>query len=54
MLTKMNLSDEEIRALNYERFYNPCPKIRKKMFAVYLYRQKRGLYLFFCRHTLRI
>jgi transposase len=36
MLTKMNLSQEEIRVLNYERFRYPCPKIQKKLQAVYL------------------
>jgi hypothetical protein len=30
MLTKMNLSEEEIRVLNYERFQYPCSN------AVYL------------------
>jgi transposase len=36
MLTKMNLSEEEIRVLNYERFQYPCAKIQKKIHAVYL------------------
>ncbi|MDR1339477.1 MAG: hypothetical protein LBK58_05445 [Prevotellaceae bacterium] len=36
MLTKMNLSEEEIRVLNYERFHYPCLKIQKKLHSVYL------------------
>jgi transposase len=36
MLTKMNLSEEEIRELNYERFHYPCPKNQKKLHSVYL------------------
>jgi transposase len=36
MLTKMNLPEEEIRVLNYERFQYPCPKVQKKLHAVYL------------------
>ena len=36
MLTKLNLSEEEIQRLNYERFQYPCAKIQKKMHAVYL------------------
>ena len=37
MLTKMNLSEGEIRRLNYERFHYPCAKVQKKMHAVYLH-----------------
>jgi transposase len=36
MLTKMNLSEEEIQALNYERFQYPCARIQKKLHTVYL------------------
>jgi len=36
MLTKLNLSEEEIRRLNYERFHYPCPKIQKRLHTVYL------------------
>jgi transposase len=36
MLTKLNLSEEEIHRLNYERYYYPCPKIQKRLHAVYL------------------
>ncbi|MDR3143179.1 MAG: helix-turn-helix domain-containing protein [Tannerellaceae bacterium] len=36
MLTKMNLSEEEIRVLNYERFQYPCSKVQKKLHAIYL------------------
>ncbi|MDR0713350.1 MAG: helix-turn-helix domain-containing protein, partial [Bacteroidales bacterium] len=32
----MNLSEEEIRRLRYERFQYPCSKIQKKLQAVYL------------------
>ena len=36
MLTELNLSEEEIRMLNYERYYYPCPKIRKRLHVLYL------------------
>jgi transposase len=36
MLTKLNLSEEEIRRLNYERFHYPCAKTQKRLHAVYL------------------
>jgi transposase len=36
MLTQMNLSKEEIRRLNYERYHYPCPKIQKRLHAVYI------------------
>ena len=36
MLTKLNLSEEEIQMLNYERFHYPCPKIQKRIHAIYL------------------
>jgi transposase len=36
MLTKMNLSQEEIQRLSYERFHYPCVKTQKKLHAVYL------------------
>jgi hypothetical protein len=32
----MNLSEEEIRVLNYERFHYPCSKIQRKLHTVYL------------------
>ena len=36
MLTKMNLSEEEIRRLNYERFQYPSAKVQKKLHTVWL------------------
>jgi hypothetical protein len=36
ILTKMNLSKEEIRALNYKRFQHPCSKIQKRLHTLYL------------------
>jgi Transposase and inactivated derivatives len=36
MLTELNLSEEEIRMLNYERYYYPCPKIRKRLHVLYI------------------
>lgn len=36
MLTKLNLSSEELNALNYERFYYPCPQVQKRLHAVYI------------------
>jgi hypothetical protein len=36
MFTKLNLSEEEIHRLNYERFQYPCAKIQKKLHALYL------------------
>ena len=36
MLTQLNLSEEEIHRLNYERYYYPCPKIQKRLHCVYL------------------
>lgn len=36
MLIKLNLSEEEIRALNYERYHYPSPKTQKRLHAVYL------------------
>ena len=33
---QINLSKAEIEKLNYERYYYPCPKIQKRMQAVYL------------------
>jgi len=32
----INVSDAEIRKLNYERFHYPCPIVQKRIFAVYL------------------
>lgn len=32
----INISDAEIRQLNYERFYYPCPIVQKRIHAVYL------------------
>lgn len=34
----MNISEEEIRRLDYERFYHPCAKVRRKLHAIYLKR----------------
>lgn len=36
MLTKLNLSEGEIRRLNYERFHYLCPKIQKRLHVIYL------------------
>ena len=36
MLTQLNLSADEIRRLNYERFHYPSPKIQKRLHVVYL------------------
>ena len=34
-MLQLNLSKAEIETLNYERYYYPCPKIRKRISAVY-------------------
>src|SRR5215211_1004814 len=36
MLTKLNLSSEELDALNYERYNYPCPQVQKRLHAVYI------------------
>jgi DNA-binding CsgD family transcriptional regulator len=36
MLTKMNLSETEIRVLNYERFHNSNIQVQKQTHAIYL------------------
>src|SRR5438093_4869607 len=36
MLTKLNLSSEELDALNYERYYYPCPLVQKRLHGVYI------------------
>lgn len=36
MLTELNMSEDEIQRLNYERFHYLCPKIQKRLHAVYL------------------
>ncbi len=36
MLTKLNLREEAIRQLNYERYFYPCPKIQKRIHVIYL------------------
>ena len=36
MLTKLNLSSEELRELNYERYHYPCPMMQKRLHAVYI------------------
>lgn len=36
MLTKLNLSSEELKELNYERYHYPCPVIQKRLHAVYM------------------
>ena len=35
-MLQVNLSKAEIQRLNYERFYYPCPKIQKRIHAVYM------------------
>jgi hypothetical protein len=36
MLIPMNLSEEEIRVLNYKRFHEENPVLQKRLHAVYL------------------
>jgi transposase len=35
-MLQINLSKAEIHRLNYERFYYPCPKVQKRIHAVYM------------------
>ena len=36
MLTILNLSEEDIQRLNYERFHYPCAKVQKGLHTIYL------------------
>jgi transposase len=36
MLTKLDLSCEELNELNYERYHYPCPLVQKRLHAVYI------------------
>ena len=36
MLTRLNLSSEELSELNYERYHDPCPQVQKRLHAVYV------------------
>ena len=36
MLTELHLREDEIRHLNYQRFHYPCPRVQKRLHAVYL------------------
>lgn len=36
MLTRLNLSSEELDGLNYERYQYPCPRVQKRLHAVYI------------------
>jgi transposase len=36
MLTRLNLPEQEIQRLNYERYHYPCPVVQKRLHAVYL------------------
>lgn len=36
MLTKLTISSEELRQLNYERFHYPCPIVQKRLHSIYI------------------
>jgi transposase len=36
MLTEINISSEELKELNYERYHYPCPIVQKRFHAIYL------------------
>ena len=36
MLTELTLSSKELDALNYERYHYPCPRVQKRLHAVYI------------------
>jgi hypothetical protein len=36
MPANLKFNSEEIEALNYERYYYPCPIVQKRLHAVYL------------------
>ena len=44
-MIKINFTQGEINALNYERYHHPHPKVQKKMEAIYL--KSQGVYI--CR-----
>jgi len=36
MLTKLDLSSEELNKLNYESYYYPCPIVQKRLHSIYI------------------
>ena len=36
MLTRLNISSEELEKLNYERYHYPCPIVQKRLHAIYI------------------
>jgi transposase len=36
MLTKLELSSEELHKLNYERYHYPCPVVQKRLHSIYI------------------
>lgn len=43
MLTKLNLSEEEILRLNHERYHHPSAKVQKKMHIIYIKATQSGI-----------
>src|SRR4051794_13487896 len=36
MLTKLEISSEELTKLNYERYHYPCPLVQKRLHSIYI------------------
>src|SRR3954470_7700092 len=36
MLTKLEISSEELTKLNYERYHYPCPLVQKRLHSLYI------------------
>ncbi len=36
MLTKLEISSEELARLNYERYHYPCPLVQKRLHSIYI------------------
>src|SRR3954468_13551644 len=36
MLTTLQISSEELRKLNYERYHYPCPVVQKRLHSLYI------------------
>src|ERR1700709_1105961 len=36
MLTKLQISSEELTKLNYERYHYPCPAVQKRLHSIYI------------------